>query len=191
MSGHFSLIRLIFFFMFMNAVSHGLELEIVKQNWLTAKCRSQEGKEVFRWLGCTNMPHGLNKLQCIKAFKTNSKERGEFFYKSCSAPRFFWAIRKYQNSGWSQLVQRRLWCLQHVGHQGPHHKFHHTSKEVFTATNSTANWTFCFCQNQAWDAQRFANFFPARLEAKNDFLAPCKLGIFETPTYSLIYCIGC
>ena len=90
----------------MNAVSHGLELEIVKQNWLIAKCRSQEGKEVFRWLGSTNMPHGLNKLQCIKAFKTNSKERGEFFDKSCSAPRFTKFFERYESP--ETLVDRSL-----------------------------------------------------------------------------------
>ena len=38
------------FFMFMNAVSHGLELEIVKQNWLIAKCRSRKRSFSLAWL---------------------------------------------------------------------------------------------------------------------------------------------
>ena len=85
--------RLIFFFLFLNAGAHGLVLEVVNNCWLVAKCR---GAEVFRWLGPNNVPHGINKLQSLKAFKANKKERQALFGKICASPKFQNFFTKYE-----------------------------------------------------------------------------------------------
>ena len=81
------------FFLFLNAGAHGLVLEVVNNSWLVAKCR---GAEVFRWLGPNNVPHGINKLQSLKAFKANKKERQALFAKICASPKFQKVFTNYE-----------------------------------------------------------------------------------------------
>ena len=85
------------FWAIMNAGGHGLELNIIHNRWCVLSTR--DPLTVFRWLGPNNIAHGQNKLQALKAFRSNSLERAKLFETITLLPKFSSFFDRYESVG--------------------------------------------------------------------------------------------